>query len=148
MPWIEPKVDWNNSNVPVASDFNRIEGNTKDLKDLNDNKLDNNGDGKEVVVTFAAGTDTEIASGQTLATIFGKLLTKLRNINTAITNITVADATKMPLTGGTFTGIVTAQSNTSYTVRQIRNIILSTTNIFHLQQPLIALIQVFFLPLY
>lgn len=87
MPWIEPKVDWNNSNVPVASDFNRIEGNTKDLKDLKDSKLDNNGDGKEVVVTFAAGTDTEIASGQTLATIFGKLLTKLRNINTAITNI-------------------------------------------------------------
>lgn len=128
MPWIEPKVDWNNSNVPVASDFNRIEGNTKDLKDLNDNKLDNNGDGKEVVVTFAAGTDTEISSGEKLSVMFGKLLTKLRNINTAITNITVADATKMPLTGGTFTGIVTAQSNTSYTVRQIRNIILSTAD--------------------
>jgi len=35
-------------------------------------------------------------------------------------------ATKMPISGGTFTGIVTANSNTSYTTKQIRNIILST----------------------
>jgi len=31
----------------------------------------------------------------------------------------------MPIAGGTFTGITTAQSNTSYTVRQMRNVILS-----------------------
>jgi len=30
--------------------------------------------------------------------------------------------------GGTMTGILTAQSNTSYTVRQVRNIILSTAD--------------------
>lgn len=34
----------------------------------------------------------------------------------------------MPLTGGTFEGIVTAQNNTSYTTKQIRNIILSTSD--------------------
>jgi hypothetical protein len=34
----------------------------------------------------------------------------------------------LPKTGGTMTGILTAQSNTSYTVRQVRNIILSTTD--------------------
>lgn len=39
-----------------------------------------------------------------------------------------ADTTKMPLTGGTFTGIVTANSNTSYTTKQVRNIILSTSD--------------------
>lgn len=32
----------------------------------------------------------------------------------------------LPKSGGTMTGILTAQSNTSYTVRQVRNIILST----------------------
>ena len=34
----------------------------------------------------------------------------------------------LPQTGGTMTGILTAQSNTSYTVRQVRNIILSTAD--------------------
>jgi hypothetical protein len=34
----------------------------------------------------------------------------------------------MPKSGGTFTGIVTAQSNTSYTTPQIRNIVLSTSD--------------------
>ena len=34
----------------------------------------------------------------------------------------------LPRTGGTMTGILTAQSNTSYTVRQVRNIILSTAS--------------------
>ena len=35
---------------------------------------------------------------------------------------------RLPKTGGTMTGILTAQSNTSYTVRQVRNIILSTAS--------------------
>ena len=34
----------------------------------------------------------------------------------------------LPKSGGTMTGILTAQSNTSYTVRQVRNIILSTAD--------------------
>jgi len=34
----------------------------------------------------------------------------------------------LPKTGGEMTGILTAQSNTSYTVRQVRNIILSTAD--------------------
>ena len=34
----------------------------------------------------------------------------------------------LPKAGGTMTGILTAQSNTSYTVRQVRNIILSTAD--------------------
>jgi len=34
----------------------------------------------------------------------------------------------LPKTGGIMTGILTAQSNTSYTVRQVRNIILSTAD--------------------
>lgn len=37
----------------------------------------------------------------------------------------VDNVKQMPIGGGTFTGIATAHSNTSYTVRQMRNIILS-----------------------
>lgn len=40
----------------------------------------------------------------------------------------VDNVKQMPISGGTFTGIATAHSNTSYTTRQVRNIILSTAN--------------------
>jgi len=40
----------------------------------------------------------------------------------------VDNVKQMPIAGGTFTGIATAQSNTSYTTKQIRNITLSTNN--------------------
>lgn len=35
---------------------------------------------------------------------------------------------KVNLTGGIMTGVLTAQNNTSYTIKQVRNIILSTTD--------------------
>lgn len=34
----------------------------------------------------------------------------------------------MPISGGAFTGIVTAQNNTSYTTKQVRNICISTSD--------------------
>ena len=37
-------------------------------------------------------------------------------------------ATKMDKSGGTFTGVVTAQNNTSYGIKQVRNITLSTAD--------------------
>lgn len=40
----------------------------------------------------------------------------------------VDNVKQMPISGGTFTGIAKAYSNTSYTVAQIRNIILSTSD--------------------
>lgn len=40
----------------------------------------------------------------------------------------VDNVKQMPISGGTFTGIATAHSNTSYTTRQVRNIILSTAD--------------------
>lgn len=43
-------------------------------------------------------------------------------------NITVSDSTKVPLTGAIMTGILCAQSNTSYTTRQVRNIVQSTAS--------------------
>lgn len=38
----------------------------------------------------------------------------------------VDNVKQMPIAGGTFTGIATGQANTSYTVAQLRNVILST----------------------
>lgn len=69
MEWQTPKTNWATGDIPVADDFNRIEGNIQELQN-----------------------------------------------------------TKMPIAGGTFTGAVTAQSNTAYTTRQIRNIVLSTSD--------------------
>jgi len=40
----------------------------------------------------------------------------------------VDNVKQMPISGGTFTGIVKAQSNTSYTTEQFRNVILSTAD--------------------
>ena len=38
----------------------------------------------------------------------------------------VDNVKQMPIAGGTFTGVAVAQTNTSYTTRQLRNVILST----------------------
>lgn len=40
----------------------------------------------------------------------------------------VDNVKQMPIAGGTFTGIATGQANTSYTVPQLRNVILSTAS--------------------
>ena len=40
----------------------------------------------------------------------------------------VDNVKQMPITGGTFTGVAVAQTNTSYTTRQLRNVILSTSD--------------------
>jgi hypothetical protein len=40
----------------------------------------------------------------------------------------VDDVKQMPIAGGTFTGVAVAQTNTSYTTRQLRNVILSTSD--------------------
>lgn len=40
----------------------------------------------------------------------------------------VDNVKQMPLSGGTFTGVAKAQTNTNYTTAQLRNVILSTSN--------------------
>lgn len=84
--WQEPKTDWESNNILTKDDFNRIEENTKNLKD---NKLDKvGGDGKDVIVTFIeAATDVDIASGDTHATLFGKILKNLNTLRESIYNI-------------------------------------------------------------
>lgn len=71
------------------------------------------GDGKDVVVTFTQGSDVHIASGEKLSVIFGKLLGKLKAINTAITNM-VNGTTKL-------TPISHASTGTTYGVGTTAN---------------------------
>ena len=40
----------------------------------------------------------------------------------------VDNVKQMPIAGGTFTGAVVSQANTSYTTRQLRNVVMSTGN--------------------
>ncbi|WP_017728486.1 hypothetical protein [Halalkalibacterium ligniniphilum] len=40
----------------------------------------------------------------------------------------VDNTKQMPISGGTFTGVVTAQSNTAYSTRQVRNVTFGTAN--------------------
>lgn len=50
-------------------------------------------------------------------------------INKASMGLDLVDNVKqMPISGGTFTGVAKAQSNTSYTTAQMRNVILSTSD--------------------
>jgi hypothetical protein len=60
----------------------------------------------------------------------GQLAVRGKNDGTWQSWRTILDTTNasylLPLSGGTMTGILTAQANTSYTTRQVRNVIIST----------------------
>lgn len=83
--WEEPKIDWKSNDVPTKDDFNRIEENTKDLKV---NKLESDGDGKDITVAFTeAATEADIVSGEKLSIMFGKILKKFKNIISGTTAV-------------------------------------------------------------
>jgi len=112
MAWIEPKTNWTPDDPITEKDLNRIEGNTKSLKsgvDETENNLSNH-IGKKA-------TDTELGHLRlTDIPVPSKESIGLGNVD---------NVKQMPQSGGQFTGIVKAHSNTSYTTAQIRNIILS-----------------------
>lgn len=84
MAFVTPKQDWAANDVPTKDDFNRIEGNTKDLDDT---KLDLTGDGKDVTVIFTEGTNADIASGEKLSVLFGKILARIKAIVNGTTTV-------------------------------------------------------------
>lgn len=53
-------------------------------------------------------------------------VTNISNIETEVESINSTLSSKLNLSGGTMTGVLIAQSNTNYTVGQVRNIYLST----------------------
>ena len=60
------------------------------------------------------------------ATNIGNIETEVESINTTVSGLSSSLSEKLNLSGGTMTGALIAQSNTNYTVGQVRNIYLST----------------------
>lgn len=59
-------------------------------------------------------------------TNIGNIETEVESINTTVSGLSSSLSGKLNLSGGTMTGTLIAQSNTNYTVGQVRNIYLST----------------------
>ena len=59
-------------------------------------------------------------------TNIGNIETEVESINTTVSGLSSSLSEKLNLSGGTMTGALIAQSNTNYTVGQVRNIYLST----------------------
>lgn len=77
--------------------------------------------GEFVLKTDVVNNLTSMATNVPLSAAQGKALNdKIATAQTAANNA-------LPKSGGTLTGIVAAQSNTDYTTKQIRNVILSTS---------------------
>ena len=99
----------------VASKVDKVTGkglSTEDYTTTEKNKLAGIEAGAQV------NTVTSVA-GKTGAVTLAKSDVGLGNVD---------NVKQMPIAGGTFTGVATAQSNTSYTTRQIRNFVLSTSD--------------------
>ena len=60
------------------------------------------------------------------ATNISNIETEVESINTTVSGLSSSLSGKLNLSGGTMTGALIAQSNTNYTVGQVRNIYLST----------------------
>ena len=58
----------------------------------------------------------------------GQTVPSTADFNRIEGNAADLESRKLDTSGGTMTGILTAQSNTSYTTKQVRNIILSTSD--------------------
>ena len=86
-------------------------------------------DSISTVKTTADGASTKATSLETtVSTLSSDVSTAKSNISTAQSDITTLKSGKLAVSGGTMTGILTAQNNTSYTTKQVRNIFISTSS--------------------
>lgn len=120
-----------------ASDFATV-SHVHDKIDISLGNVDNTADADKSV-KFAT-TSASCTGNSVTAT---KLATA-RTINGVIfdgtANVTVVDSTKMPLTGGTYTGKAYAYTDTDYTTLQLRNISASTSAVTSLANGAIHLV--------
>ena len=100
--------------------------------EANGGKIDTikvNGDAQPIVnkeVDIAVPTNnTQLANGAGYITA-SDVPVKSVNSKTGDVVLTATDVGGLPVTGGTMSGVLSAQSNTSYTTAQVRNIIIST----------------------
>lgn len=114
MAYIEPKTTWAAGNIPVASDFNRIEGNTKQN---HDDIVSEVADRATDEATLQANIDTEeaarIAADTTLTNRFGGLDHSVTGAGSFASGTNDAQAT---LAKGFYHMIPGATTNTSHRV--------------------------------
>lgn len=79
---------------------------------------------KEVDIAVPTN-NTQLANGAGYITA-SDVPVKSVNSKTGKVALTASDVGGLPVTGGTMSGVLSAQSNTSYTTAQVRNIIIST----------------------
>ncbi len=72
----------------IAGNVNLLSARIDDLYEIVPTKLDKTGDGKDITATFTeAATDADIASGEKLSIMFGKILKKFKNIVSGATAV-------------------------------------------------------------
>lgn len=137
MEWQTPKTSWKAGDIPLASDFNRIEGNVGELDTKKANQAD--------LTSHTGATDAHSATSSATASkimmrdAYGRAkvaapsaaddIARLDSVTKAQVGLgNVTNDAQMPIAGGTFTGIAKAQSNTSYTTGQVRNIFVSASD--------------------
>ncbi len=135
--WINETVKGNA--VAIANKVEKITGkglSTNDFTTIEKDKLA--GIAANATATAIVNNLTETAAGKALDATRGKVLNdslashagsasnphSVTKSQVGLAN--VDNAKQMPIVGGTFTGVAVAQSNTSYTTRQLRNVVLST----------------------
>lgn len=82
------------------------------------------------ISSFITGTDSTATDSDIGQTFAGHTISEfLLNTSAVSTYLSKTDATStyLPKTGGTLTGTLTAQNNTAYTTKQVRNITVSTS---------------------
>lgn len=125
--WQDPKTDWKAADRPTADDLNRIEANTQAI---------------EIGARAVSDTTAPTGSAGSLRQLIGWILNRLKAITgkaawhtapaitleSASTKITALEGSRVEKAGDTMTGALIAQTNTNYTTRQVRNVIISTGN--------------------
>lgn len=104
-----------------------------DITKLNENADKIDAELKKVSETIPAGLENAVIATDEMPTDplpreADKLGGHEASYFATVEQLNSVSTAKLDKTGGTLTGILTAQSNTSYTVRQTRNIILSTAS--------------------
>lgn len=103
-----------------------FDGHTIDDFVLESEIVDNtNSTASDVPLSANQGNVLNQAIQQNVTNI-GNIETEVESINTTVSGLSSSLNEKLNLSGGTLTGPLIAQSNTNYTVGQVRNIYLST----------------------
>lgn len=84
--------------------------------------------GKALKDSIDTLSQTSSSTSEEVSTLSDNVATVQRSLETVSQTTTNLSNNKLNKSGGTMTGILTAQNNTSYTTKQVRNIFISTSS--------------------